>query len=335
MSDLGYKVMATLRSEPLFDLASYARRGLARRDHVTSADITYIARTVSRTPEVMVKVLSHSANDLTAVRRHLDYIGRKGKVDLETDGGDKLSTAKDLLEDWDLELDEYRRESELSATDRKQSPRLIHKVLFSMPAGTPPARVLKAVQNFCRETLALQHRYAMALHTDEPHPHVHVVIKAMSERGKRLNIRKETLRQWRSDFARHLRAVGVPANATHRYVRGETSPRKSDGIYRASLRGESTHMRARSEEVARELADGGFKVESGKADMLRTRSEIRHAWMVLSDILLRQQQPNLAHQIRRFADRMPPPITEKEAIARQLLERARDPAKRDRDLDSR
>jgi Relaxase/Mobilisation nuclease domain len=322
-------------SEPLFDLLSYARRGPARRDRVSSADLAHIGRTAGRTPEVMVKVLSRGANDPAAVRKHLEYIGRKGKIDLKTDGADKVQSVKDLLDDWNLELDEFRAGSALEATARKRPVRLVHKVLFSMPAGTPPAKVLTAVQNFCREEFALKHRYAMALHTDEPHPHVHVVIKAMSEQGERLNIRKEMLRQWRSDFARHLRAVGVPANATHRYIRGETTSRKSDGIYRASLRGDSTHMRARTEDVARELAQGRLQVESGKADMLRTRTEIRRAWLVVGDILIRQQQPDLAHQVRRYADEMAPPMTEKEAIASQLLARVRDQAKRERDLPRR
>ena len=35
-----------------------------------------------------------------------------------------------------------------------------------------------------------KHRYAMVLHTDEPHPHVHMVVKAVSEEGVRLNIQK-------------------------------------------------------------------------------------------------------------------------------------------------
>lgn len=315
--------MTSPYSEPLFDLLSYARRGPGRRDRVSSADFGHVGRTAGRTPEVMVKVLSRGANDLAAVRKHLDYIGRRGKVDLETDGADKVESVKDLLDDWDLELDEYRAGSALEATARKQQPRLVHKVLFSMPAGTPPAKVLTAVQNFCREEFALKHRYALALHTDEPHPHVHVVIKAMSEQGARLNIRKEMLRQWRSDFARHLRTVGVSANATHRYIRGEAAPRKSDGIYRASLRGESTHLRARTEAVARELAEGRLRVEPGKADMLRTRSEVRRAWQVVADILIRQRQPGLAAQVRQFADRMSPSMTEKESIAAQLLERAR------------
>ena len=44
-----------------------------------------------------------------------------------------------------------------------------------MPAGTAPDKVLTAVQGFCREEFGLKHRYVAALHTDEPHPHVHVM----------------------------------------------------------------------------------------------------------------------------------------------------------------
>jgi hypothetical protein len=96
----------------------------------------------------------------------------------------------------------------------RPAPKLVHKVVFSMVAGTPLDKVLAAVQGFCREELALKHRYVMALHTDEPHPHVRVVIKAISEQGERLNIRKATLRSWREGIAQQLWQVGVKANAT-------------------------------------------------------------------------------------------------------------------------
>lgn len=312
--------MSSRYREPLFDLLSYARRGPGRRDRVASTDLPHIARTVSRTPEVMVKVLSRGANEVSAVRKHLEYISRKGKVDLETDGDDKLQDAKDMLDDWDLELEEYRAGSDLSATNRKQQPRLVHKVLFSMPAGTPPTKVLAAVQNLCREEFALKHRYAMALHTDEPHPHVHVVIKAMSEQSVRLHIRKATLRQWRADFAKHLRVLGVPANATQRYVRGETTPRKSDGIYRASLRGQSTHMRERADIVARELMRGELHEEPARKVLVARRRDAERAWSAVSDSLAHQGQNELAAQVRRFMSEMPPPTTEKEYVARQLLQ---------------
>jgi hypothetical protein len=51
---------------PLLDIASYARRGPGRRDQLSPAEIELIQRTVNRTPEVMVKVLSRGANTLKA-----------------------------------------------------------------------------------------------------------------------------------------------------------------------------------------------------------------------------------------------------------------------------
>jgi Relaxase/Mobilisation nuclease domain len=315
-------------SGPLFDLFSFARRGPGRRDHLSPGEIQQVARTVRRTPEVMVKVLPKPANTLAAVRKHLGYIGRRGELDLETDDGERVRgtrVGRDLVEDWDLELDEYRRKSDLTATPRKEPARLVHKVIFSMPARTPPDKVLTAVKNFAREEFALKHRYVMALHTDTPRPHVHVVIKAVSEQGQRLHIRKATLREWRSDFARHLRELGVAANATPRYVRGETGLLKPDGIYRASLRGESTYMRERAEVVAQELAKGNLRIESGKASLVGTRNEVRRAWLAVGDILIRQRQPELAVHVRRFADQMAPPLTEKEWIAARMAERAREP----------
>src|SRR5262249_29769580 len=149
----------------------------------------------------------------------------------------------------------HRRRADLTPTGRRKPPKLVHKLVFSMPAGTPPAKLLAAVRNFAREEFALQHRYVLALHTDEPHPHVHIVVKAMSEQGVRLNIRNSTLREWRKKFARHLRAQGVAANATERAVRGEGRSNKLDGIYRPMMdetRG-STHMRGKVAAVAAQL----------------------------------------------------------------------------------
>ena len=316
-------------SEPPFDLLSYARRGPGRRVHLSPAEIDHVARTVRRTPEVMVKVLPKSANTLAAVRRHLGYIGRRGELDLETDDGERLRgthVGKALVEDWDLDLDEYRRKSDLTATHGKEPARLVHKVIFSMPAGTPPEKVLTAVKNFAREEFALKHHYAMALHTDTPRPHVHLVIKAVSEQGQRLHIRKATLREWRSGFAHHLRALGVAANATPRYVRGEPGLRKPDGIYRASLRGESTHMRERAEAVAREFAQGKLRIEPGKVNLVATRNEVHRAWLAVGDILIRERQTELAAHVRRFSDEMPPAQTEKERTAEQLIRKTREPA---------
>jgi hypothetical protein len=314
-------------AKPLLDIASYARRGPGRRDHLPQEEIELIARTVSRTPEVMVKVLSRGGQDLKAVGRHIAYLNRGGEVEVETDDRQRLSgkgVEKQVLEDWDLDLEEH-----LESRSTRIPPKLVHKLMFSMPPGTPPNKVLGAVRDFAREEFGLKHRYAMVLHTDEPHPHVHMLVKAVSEQGVRLNIRKATLREWRREFARHLRAHGVEANATERAVRGNRLTAKLDGIYRAEQRGESHRTSARVEGVARELLKGDLQIEMGKTRLLETRKKVEQGWLAVRDILMADGRIELAHQVRRFAAEMPSPKTERELIAKDLRSLIREAQTRD------
>jgi hypothetical protein len=281
----------------------------------------------------MVKVVNSGSNSSGAVRGHVGYIGRKGEVDLEIDDGEILHgkhVQVDLLHDWNLDLIEQRGKLNLTPNKPKEPPRLVYKLIFSMPAGTPPEKVQAAVRNFAREEFGLKHRYVMALHTDEPHPHVHVLVKATNVEGERLHIKKATLREWRAGFAHHLRELGIAANATPRHVRGVTIPRKSDGIYRASKRGESTHIRERVKAVARELNAGKLQIEPGKEKLLSTREEVRRGWLAVSDTLSRDGHPEIAAQVRRYVEQMPRLGTEKEYIAATLLaRRAREPRVRE------
>ena len=315
-----------IRNEvPLLDIASYGRRGPGHR-RPSKAELAHISRTVRRVPEVMVKV-SGGARTVRGVGQHLDYIGREGRGEVQTDDGERLQGKgfeKALLEDWDLDLEAHRRHTERSIAAGRKPPKLVHNIVFSMPKGTPPEKVLRAVQVFAREKFALKHRYAMALHVDQGHPHVHIVVKAVSEQGSRLNIRLHTLREWRRDFAKYLRDVGVEANATERAVRGASRTTKSDGIHRAMLRGESTHMRVRAEAVACELARGGLKPDAGQRVLLDTRQAVLDGWRGLANVLERDGNSQLASAVRRFAEAMSPPMTEKETIARQAGQHFRD-----------
>ena len=316
-----------LAGQPLLNIGSYARRGRGRRDRLSPGEIDRIARTVQRTPEVMIKVLSRGGQDLKAVRRHLDYLRdrKEGELAIETDDGDRLTgpgVSKSLTEDWNLDLQQHRQRSDLDGRGR-HSNKLVHKLMFSMPPGTPAQKVLEAVKNFAREEFALKHRYAMVLHTDEPHPHVHMVVKAVSEQGERLHIRKATLRGWRQEFARHLRELGVPATATERAVRGENRSQKLDGIYRAERRGESWRVQARAESVGGELLRGRFRVEPGKETLVQTRKEVARGWREVSETLAAQGQNGLAAEVMRFVERMPPLKTDREMIAEELRKHQR------------
>jgi len=127
--------------EPLLDVVSYGRGGLREMgSRLTPAQLEQIQRTVRRTPEAVVKVLPRASNDLKAVRKHLDYIGRNGKLELESDDGESLSgqIGKTMLADLDLDIDDVRRQANLAATKGRKPPKLVHKLMFSMPPGTPP-----------------------------------------------------------------------------------------------------------------------------------------------------------------------------------------------------
>ena len=107
-----------------------------------------------------------------------------------------------------------------------------------------------------------------------------------------------------------------------RQVRGQIKPPKADGIYRAALRGASTHNRDRAEAVARELAAGQVKTEPGKNRLLQTRREVVRGWNEVADSLVMQGQVELALAVRRFVARMPPPRTESEQVAEKEREAA-------------
>jgi hypothetical protein len=276
------------RDAALFDIASLARHGPAGRVWLSPAQIEQIARTVARAPEVVVKVTRGATNTAGAIA-HLRYIDRNGKLEIETDEGERLKgkgIEKDITADWDLESTRAHGRGPYRGRPGPKPAKLVHKVILSMPKGTPPEKLLLASRDFAREEFALKHRYVLVLHTDQDHPHVHLVIKAVSEEGTRLNIRKGTLREWRGLFARHLREHGVAANATERAVRGQTWSSFKDGIHRASLRRDSRHLRQRAARIAQELRNGGLKPSPGKAKLLETRRDVIAGWHAAADALL-------------------------------------------------
>ena len=167
-----------------------------------------------------------------------------------------------------------------------------------MPGRTPPEAVLAAAREFARLNFALQYRYAMVLHTDQAHPHVHLIVKAEHEHepGRRLTIRKATLRQWREDFAACLRREGVAANATPAALRGRPRTSKKDPIHqrlrslaqyealpaeakaRMAPPVDSTFMRAKVQAVADEMKQGGLSAEAGLERLQATREAVVGDW---------------------------------------------------------
>ena len=258
-----------------------------------------------------------------AVAAHFAYISRKGELEIETDDGYRIAgrdAQKALVEDWHLELSagQYRGPRDGRATARRV--KLVHNVVFSMPSPTPPEKVLAAARKFAREKFALQHRYAMALHTDQQNPHVHMVVKAEIEHGRRLHIDKDMLREWREDFARLMREQGIAANATPRSLRGKNKGKTKDAIYRARRRGASHAVRDRVKDVVNELMSTGTVHDPAKRQMLETRRAVVAAWAKTADQLDAQGETMLAGEVRSFSRHLPPVLTDRERLAVQFLQ---------------
>jgi type IV secretion system T-DNA border endonuclease VirD2 len=206
-----------------------------------------LARIVRKAPEVVVKVTGRQRGG-SHVKAHLDYIGRKGDVEIETRDGEMLTSKDDIAEravEWSDSL-QWRSRPTVSSVS----------LIFSMPEGTDPDKVLGAVRALAQAELSDNHDYVLALHTDTPRPHVHLTVQAEGLDRNRFNPRPVQLNRFRERFARELRARGVAAEATPRRARGQGIAGSSMALVklRARLRTEGTRQITRSDRRTNEQA---------------------------------------------------------------------------------
>ena len=300
--------------------------------------------------EVLVKI-SGGGRDADGVQAHFEYIDRHGKLAIETDHGEVLqgkTAATELINDWALDYGLVpgapHSRNKIDAEGKRLPPRQAFNIVLSMPAGTPPHKVLEAVKKFAREEFAHQHRYAMALHAEEKgkhgaHPHVHLVVKAEHEyEGTRLNPRKADLRRWREQFAENLVELGVAATATRREDRGFVKTHKKTAIFRAAQRspktpgtagpspslyttaGDSVFMRRKLETVKREfLATGKVADRDAYRSLKNVRAQVNGRYAEAIDWLRRQGREEEARRFELMRRHLPPVRSENQVIAAALV----------------
>ena len=262
-----------------------------------------LARIVRKAPEVVVMVTGRQRGG-NHVKAHLDYIGRKGEVDIETRDGEILTTKEDVAEraaDWSDTL-QWRSRPTVSSVS----------LIFSMPEGTDPDKVLGAVRALAHGELSDNHDYVLALHTDTPRPHVHLTVQAEGLDRTRFNPRPVQLNRFRERFARELRARGVAAEATPRRARGQGIAGSSMALVklRARLRTEGgrqiTQSDRRTNEQAIAIAKGEDQLPPFIAAGTFRWQEIRRAYEQTAAALDATGQADdreLAKDVRTFLDK--------------------------------
>ncbi|QTO23254.1 relaxase/mobilization nuclease domain-containing protein [Burkholderia seminalis] len=194
-----------------------------------------VARTLGRSPEVMVKITNKaaSAQGMGAVRRHLRYISRNGRIELEDQNGDRIEgkdAVSDLVKTWQL------GGWGIPETSKRRET---FNILLSMPPGTDRKAVRDAARDFAAVEFGDGRAYVFAAHNDEAHPHVHLSVQVRGPDGHRLNPRHKDLQRWRERFAEKLRERGVEANATLRRVRGVTQRYPKQPVVHLVARGDT------------------------------------------------------------------------------------------------
>jgi type IV secretion system T-DNA border endonuclease VirD2 len=262
-----------------------------------------LARIVRKAPEVVVKVTGRQRGG-SHVKAHLEYIGRKGDVEIETRDGEILTTKEDVAE----------RAAEWSDTLQWRSRPTVSSVslVFSMPEGTDPEKVLGAVRALAYAELSDNHDYVLALHTDTPRPHVHLTVHAEGLDRNRFNPRPVQLNRFRERFARELRARGVAAEATPRRARGQGIAGSSIALVklRARLRTEGTRQITDSDRQTNEQAIAVGRNQSSLPTFIALGTErwqtIRAAYSRAAaalDATGAADDRQLASDVRDFLDR--------------------------------
>jgi hypothetical protein len=85
-------------------------------------------------------------------------VSRRGKLELESDAGDRIGMKgfeSALVRDWNLDIEARARYTQRSIRVPRKPSKLVHNLIFSMPPGTPPPLLLKAVRKLARTQLGL------------------------------------------------------------------------------------------------------------------------------------------------------------------------------------
>lgn len=318
------------------------RAGRSLFDPSSPSSMDALRRTLNRVPEVMVKVTGGGRDSGTA-EAHIDYVDRHGELDVLTDNGDTLkgkAVASFLVKDWKLDTVINKRHRDApEAGEKDKRAKLVHNIVLSMPHGTPPQKVLEAAQFFARENFAFNHRYAMVLHdpaTDPKrdktesgkNPHVHLVVKAVSETGERLYIRKNTLQVWREQFAQALRDRGVEANATPAAIRGKGRSSAKGAMHQhqeriAQWQGdpmankkpiESSYLQGQVETVLNEIVNGIVPKLPGKQILEGTRNNVVADWNATAHALRDAGMESESKAVEAFIHDLPAVKTEYEVL---------------------
>ncbi|EJW3048678.1 MobP1 family relaxase [Campylobacter upsaliensis] len=167
--------------------------------------------------EVVVKITSGSKNS-QALSKHLDYISRKGNVELITNDFDRYVGEDEILEVKRI----FKNEGSpipLYKEGAKEKRHTINMVFSMKEHSTTPKEKLQQATITTLKRIYPNNLFVVAFHADTDNPHCHICLKVADKNGKRINPRKADLSNLRAEFAKALNELGIEATATNKRQR--------------------------------------------------------------------------------------------------------------------
>jgi hypothetical protein len=316
--------------------ARIVARQFASKETRSAQALQRLDRVAKRAPQVMVKITSriHGAASTLGAFTYVGRVGMKDKEPVEL-----LTSEQEILTDATAMMKLAREWQiwELSDDSRRKGATAIAMV-FSMPPGTDSAKVHEAVIALAETDMA-NRRWLLGLHTDEAHPHVHLIIAGRDNDGRRFNPNREFLQNARERFAELLRDRGIDADATMRVTRGYPPKHEATPVVKIRERGETPD----ADHVKTEAVRGD--TERGRAHLSereKGRTITATNFAQVQDVYTRAIAELEAHggvdalerakSLRRFVDTMPAPRDARAEILEQLRKEKAQPKRSEIDL---
>ncbi|CAM4381192.1 MAG: hypothetical protein LEGION0398_MBIBDBAK_01085 [Legionellaceae bacterium] len=259
----------------LDDILSNSHSGKANRfksiiEKKYSPSVSDMYLTSKGYTQAILKISSYGKGS-HKVSKHLGYISRNGKLELEDQDGNLISGLEEqesLINEWMVDF-----------SDDAKGRDTLHMIL-STPPGSSSENALNAAREFLTNEFSHNNEYIFVMHTDTDHPHIHCVIKLRGLDGLKLNPRKADLARYRKSFAKSCRQRGIKVEASRRFERGLPGKAKKTSFYRMNQRGKKPLSDLKLEQKIKvEIKQENPKAKAWEDKMLTRNQVIRRRYI--------------------------------------------------------
>lgn len=272
-------------------------------------------RAASGARQAVVKVIGYRKGRGEAGRT-LDYVARRERIDLETSGGETLTTQEDLralLDEWSATFSE------------RADGRDVMHLMLSFPADVTPEKAGEIARAVLPE-IAGGRDWAFAVHDDTGHAHVHALVRMRGSDGRQLRTTRDVLHRWREATARTARERGVALEASPRWARGRGERGERSWERAMRERGETPRRHREAARDAIEMLDRTGSAATRYEQLIaatgkRERGELAAlSWALLAEARAangekRDRLLRLADAAARHGEALPEARTRRQALA--------------------